>query len=246
VETRSRVAFAAAWFGWLGLGLAALGPATIHWAGARPMTGFLIFQVGLLSGLVALVLGAIGIARTRAGSGRSGRGRALVGALLGALLLAAVVVANGPGLGVPPINDITTNPDDPPVFVGASKLPGNRGRNLDYPGAEFAEAQRGAYTDLEPIEVDASVAATFARSRKAAQDLGWVLIREDAVGGTLEATDTSRLFGFVDDVVVRIRPRGLAGAVVDVRSKSRDGRGDIGANAERIRAFREALLGGTG
>ena len=130
--------------------------------------------------------------------------------------------------------------------MGAAELPGNRGRDLAYPGAEFAQAQRGAYPDLAPIDVDATVIATFTRSREAAEKLGWVLIREDATGGTLEATDTSRLFRFVDDVVVRIRPRGLGGSLVDVRSKSRDGRGDIGANAARIRAFRAELLGGTG
>jgi uncharacterized protein (DUF1499 family) len=37
-------------------------------------------------------------------------------------------------------------------------------------------------------------------------------------------------------VVVRIRPEG-AGSRLDVRSKSRVGRSDVGANARRIRRF---------
>ena len=61
--------------------------------------------------------------------------------------------------------------------------------------------------------------------------------------GELEATSTSRLFRFVDDVVVRVRSDG-AGSRVDVRSKSRDGKGDFGVNAERIRAFRARLNAG--
>jgi uncharacterized protein (DUF1499 family) len=49
---------------------------------------------------------------------------------------------------------------------------------------------------------------------------------------------TSRVFGFEDDVVIRVRPAPAgSGSVIDVRSKSRDGKGDLGVNAERIRTF---------
>ena len=48
------------------------------------------------------------------------------------------------------------------------------------------------------------------------------------------------IFRFVDDIAIRVRPT-ASGTVVDVRSKSRDGRGDLGANAERIRAFTSAF-----
>jgi len=47
---------------------------------------------------------------------------------------------------------------------------------------------------------------------------------------------TSDLCRFHDDFAVRVRPDD-GGAVVDMRSKSRDGKGDLGANAERIRSF---------
>ncbi len=56
----------------------------------------------------------------------------------------------------------------------------------------------------------------------------------------IEATDTSRMFRFVDDIAVRIRPDGT-GSRVDVRSKSREGKGDLGVNAARIRRLRDAL-----
>ncbi len=60
--------------------------------------------------------------------------------------------------------------------------------------------------------------------------------------GVFEAVEVTRIFRFVDDIVVRVRMSpGGNGSVVDVRSKSRDGRGDLGANAARIRAFAAAL-----
>ena len=56
----------------------------------------------------------------------------------------------------------------------------------------------------------------------------------------VEAYDVTAVFQFVDDVVIRVRPAG-DGSVVDLRSNSRVGGGDLGANAARIRAFREKL-----
>ena len=73
-----------------------------------------------------------------------------------------------------------------------------------------------------------------------AVELGWEEIRVDPARGTLEAQDVTRIFMFVDDVVVRVRPQGR-GSVLDIRSKSRDGRGDMGANAARIRSFLEKV-----
>jgi uncharacterized protein (DUF1499 family) len=74
------------------------------------------------------------------------------------------------------------------------------------------------------------------RALDAARSLGWEVVASDAATGRIEATATSRWFGFKDDVVVRIRPEG-AGSRVDVRSMSRVGVGDLGANAERVREF---------
>jgi uncharacterized protein (DUF1499 family) len=65
---------------------------------------------------------------------------------------------------------------------------------------------------------------------------GWIVTNADLDSGRIEATATSRIFHFVDDVVIRVRPDG-AGSRVDLRSRSRVGQSDLGANAERIRAF---------
>jgi uncharacterized protein (DUF1499 family) len=239
LDQPSRIATLSSHFGVLGLlGLVA-GPLAIQIRLVTPFLGFRLFLLGGLCGLFALVLGAIGLWRTRAAAGREGRGRALRGSLLGAAILALIFTSAGSARGLPRINDITTDPDDPPVFVHAGKLPGNEGRDLSYP-AGFAEQQRAGYPNLAPIRLEAALPDAFERSVRAAEALGWSITHRDPEGGALEATATSRIFRFVDDIVVRLRADGTA-TVIDVRSKSRVGVGDMGANARRIEAFRKQL-----
>ena len=115
---------------------------------------------------------------------------------------------------------------------------------MSYPGEAFAIQQRAAYPDLAPIPALAPPDQTFAAVKSAIESLGWKIAAADVDAGTIEATDTSRIFHFVDDIAVRIRPHG-SGSLVDVRSKSREGKGDLGVNAARIRRLRSALqLGG--
>jgi uncharacterized protein (DUF1499 family) len=188
-----------------------------------------------LTAIIAGVSALVASARRRG----FGPGRAV------ALVAAIVFIATAsPGFGVPAINDFTTDTSDPPQFVTALSLPPNQGRDMSYPAA-FAERQRGCCADLAPARVQASPAQAFERARGAAQQMpGWEITAADAERGTIEAVSTSRVFGFADDVVVRVRAEG-DGSRVDVRSKSRDGRGDQGVNAARIREYL-AVLGRTG
>jgi uncharacterized protein (DUF1499 family) len=80
-------------------------------------------------------------------------------------------------------------------------------------------------------------AQTVQKAIDAARSLGWEIVSSDAPGGRIEATDTSMWFGFKDDVVVRVLPDPSGGSRVDVRSVSRVGTSDIGANAKRVREF---------
>ncbi len=230
--------FAARWglrLGSAALALLAIGPLLNQTGVTAPMGGFMVFGVGLLVGVVALALSLVGILRTGAGSERSGRSQALAGLGCGVLVIAVLMFARSGGEGAPPINDITTDPDDPPQFVFEAER-----RDMSYPGEEFASQQRAAYTDLGPIEIAKPPAEALAEVRAAAEALGWEIVAEDSASGRLEATHTTAIFRFVDDVVVRVRADG-SGSRVDVRSKSRDGQGDIGANAARIRALSAQL-----
>ena len=201
--------------------------------------GFPIFLFGGGGlGLVALVLGAIGVLRTRANSGREGRNRALVGSGIAAAILLVLFMARPPA-DTPSINDITTSLNDPPQFVAAKTLGPNTGRDMSYPAA-FADQQSEAYEDLASIRLPSAPGATLDRVAALVDELGWELVDRDDASGRIEATETSAIFGFVDDIVVRVReaPRG---SLVDVRSKSREGRSDLGVNADRIRRLQAAL-----
>lgn len=225
----------------VGLLAAGTGPIAVHAGIALPVHGLAIFLAGLLLGLIGFLLGAIALVVTRGSTGIQ-RSRAWIGTSLGLLLVIMLLVAASPGRGLPRINDITTDFDDPPAFAAAARESANQDRDLSYP-ASFAAAQREAYPDIKPILLQVSPADAFVRAQRAAGELGWKPIYSDPVAGVFEAQEVSATFLFVDDIVVRVRPEG-EGSRIDVRSKSRDGKGDLGMNAKRIRAFAKSVAEG--
>jgi uncharacterized protein (DUF1499 family) len=225
----------------IGLLAAGAGPLAVHAGLLRPVRGLEAFLLGLLLGLLGFLFGAIALFRTRGSKGIQ-RSRAWIGTGLGLLLVIAFLVASSPGRGLPRINDITTDPDDPPPFAAAAREPANQGRDLSYP-ASFAVEQRRAYPDLRPLLLPQPPGDAFVRAQRAAGELGWKTTYSDPGAGVFEAQQVSPTFLFVDDIVVRVRPEG-EGSRIDVRSKSRDGKGDMGVNAKRIRAFAQAVAEG--
>jgi len=239
----SRTAGIAQWLGVSAVGLTVAG-VLLSQVGLPAMVGFRLFTLAILLGVIALLCGLVGIFLTRGGV--AGRQKALIGAGLGVLMLAIVVVGAGSGGSAPPINDITTNLNDPPDFAPAPDGHRNADRDMSYP-TDWKPIVKAAYPDLAPIHTSVAGDRAYEAALAQAEALGWEVTRRDADEGVFEAEDRTALFRFVDDVVVRVRDDGTGLAVVDVRSKSRDGRGDIGANAARIRAFTAGLqdeLGG--
>jgi uncharacterized protein (DUF1499 family) len=203
--------------------------------------GFVLFVLAFLSG-------AIGWLRARGGRPLP-RGTAVL------LVFAGIVSAFGivfmvHASGAPPIHDITTDFDDPPAFAAVLAARTASGalnpadyRRLQETGGErldVAAAQRSAYPDILPIETSQAPATLMPLAVKAAHDMGWDVVATDPADGRLEATDTTRYFGFKDDIVVRIRAM-PSGSRIDVRSESRVGRGDAGANAHRLAKYLAAL-----
>ncbi len=207
-----------------------------HRAGLLPLSAaLLILLAGILASLAWLVVRVIAALRRR-GAGFGNR-RALAAGLLSAGALGVPLANILPALGAPPIHDITTDPDDPPRFVAVVPLRAGAPNPLEYGGPQLAATQRAAYPDVLPLAVDASPGTVLAAARSVAMELGWAIVAVDEARGVLEATATTFWFGFEDDIAVRVRPAAGGGALVDVRSISRVGVGDLGANANRIRAF---------
>jgi uncharacterized protein (DUF1499 family) len=224
--------------GLVGLVAAIVGPLAAHAGAVAPMAGFVTMALGLLLALVSLVTG---IAALVLGPGRGATLRSMVP---GALVVGAIALVLGVSGGGdhPRINDFTTDTASPPAFVRAPALPGNAGRDLAYPGEDFARQQRAADPDLQPLTLPLAPDEAFARVQHAAHATrGWVITREDGAARALEGYDTSWLFRFADDFVIEVRDAGGGRSLVQMRSKSRNGRGDLGANAARIRGFLAGL-----
>lgn len=187
--------------------------------------------LGLAAALVAVVVLALPRAR------RAGIGVPVVALLAGLAVFYVPFQFQRTERSVPRINDITTDTEHPPQFMTAPH---------PYPGSDFARLQHAAYPDLHAAMLPVPPAEAFRRALAAAQAMGWEVVGQDAAGGRVEAVDTTHWFGFRDDIAIRVTPAGGASRV-DVRSRSRVGRNDLGTNARRIRAYLERLqaFGGT-
>jgi hypothetical protein len=141
---------------------------------------------------------------------------------------------------VPPIHDITTDTLEPPEFIAILPLRAGAANPPGYAGEEVARLQQEAYPDIRSYRLDAGADIAFERALAAARKMGWEIVAADPATGRIEATVTTFWYGFKDDVVVRVGA-GNGGSVIDVRSKSRVGRSDLGANASRIRTYLETL-----
>lgn len=223
--------------------LLAAAPLSSLYLGMPGMTAFGVFFYAMAAGLVLAVAGlslALFAAIARAGGlGRQG----LVMMLPAIAALTIIVAMTGPGRIMSPlIHDISTDTADPPAFVEAGKqrLPGQN--PVEYGGAETAAQQARAYPHIQPIHTGLRRDEALDEAVRAVKDLGWEFINVDYERGIIEAYETTPVFGFVDDIVIRVRRDG-SGSRVDVRSASRLGKGDLGENAARIERFRRAFRG---
>lgn len=197
-------------------------------------TGFLILRVAVFAALTAGAISLVSLILAR--GSRAGVIAAGLGILI-ALGFAYVPWQWKQALdALPYIHDISTDTDNPPLFVDAERLRKEGDHPVAYDGPDVADQQKKAYPDIGPLIVPAPRDKVFDTTLRVLADLGLQPSGEDRAQGRIEARDTSFWYGFVDDVVVRIT-EAAQGTRVDVRSKSRVGRSDLGQNAKRVRAI---------
>jgi uncharacterized protein (DUF1499 family) len=103
---------------------------------------------------------------------------------------------------------------------------------------DVATGSSAAYPELLPLELDLLPEDAFAAALATARDLrGWRIVTESESERRFEAEASTPVLRFVDDLEVWVEPRADQGSRLHVRSRSRVGRGDFGANARRIRAY---------
>ena len=195
--------------------------------------GFRLFLGGVALSFIALAVSLIGWRQTRAAPGRS---RAWAGIIVGAGIMALMAPQIMAAFSVPPIHDITTDTDNPPLFVDILPLRADAPNTAEYGGASLAAIQKAGYPGVVPLMLAVPPAEAFTRAQKIVETRGWALVAANADEGRIEATSETRNMHFKDDVVIRITAQD-GGSKIDMRSVSRFGQSDLGVNAKRIMDF---------
>src|SRR5258708_9910182 len=232
-------------FAWLAffdaiLAIAMIGAGMVgaHFRLIAPFMGFQLFALGFLLSILGLLVGLLAIFLTRKPQSRAGRNRAVLGTVVCALIALPLIVTVLRSSKYPPINDITTDFDDPPEFVNAQKLQHEANRDMKYDKTKYADRQLKGYGPIGPIKEHLDPTAAFARVNEVAKaSPNWTITLSDSDTKTLEVVATSKLWHFNDDVVIQVRPAPDGTSLIEMRSKSRDGIGDFAVNARRIRRF---------
>lgn len=232
---------------WVVLGAGTLGLLVLASAGPAYRLGlpldaaFAVMRVAAYIGAGAAVLGGLVATYQYIRAGRLAMTVTMAGTVMGLVALGIPYTWQQRARTMPAIHDISTDLENPPAFDAVVRLrtaPDELTRT-----AAVTALQRRGYPDIAPITLPLPMPTAFDRALALAQASGWDLVTADKTTGRIEATATTRWFGFKDDVVIRLTPWG-AGTRVDMRSVSRVGIGDAGTNAGRIRAFLAALQRG--
>ena len=195
-----------------------------------------ILTMATIAAVAALVLCVLALLLAKIGGVRLGTGRIIFGLALSALLAGYVLLQLNKVQSLPYIHDITTDTANPPTFVALADARKAAPNGLEYKGAEIADKQKQAYPDITPLVSKLPPNELFAKAEEIARASNWDIAATDATQGRIEATQTTLLYGFKDDVVIRITTKD-GGSQLDMRSMSRVGQSDVGVNAKRIREF---------
>jgi uncharacterized protein (DUF1499 family) len=173
-----------------------------------------------------------------------------MGAALSAIGMAVVLLAYPSYLvyrtwDLPWIYDITTDPIDPPRYDTLAKARSRDANPTIYAGLAAAERQMEAYPDIEPIETDLNAQKSYEVVLSIVNKRRWRIVEarppdQGRREGRIEAVARTALMGFRDDVILRVRTD-TQGSRIDIRSSSRYGTFDFGANADRIRSLIDDL-----
>ncbi len=235
----ARIGFALAVVSALAVALSPIGY-RLGWWGV-PTALLQILKWGVIGAIVALLVCLVALVRAR---GAQAIGLALAGLVLSAAFGGYPAYLKFMKVDrLPYIHDITTDTDNPPAFIALAQARKAAPNGLDYKGAEIAGQQKQAYPDIAPMSASLPPQELFKKAEALVRASGWEIAEADPVQGRIEATYTSRLYAFKDDIAIRITAAPGGGSRLDMRSMSRVGRSDVGANAARIRAFMRRLQG---
>ncbi len=244
------------WIHRIALSLAVLTPLVFMAAGLGAKFGLWSWQFGLgtlTRGLgmkllfASLAFGIIALIATAFVTPRKGWWIGVFAVVVGIGGMAKGAATQKAVAALPFIHDVSTDTQNPPVFsevIVAERAKVAGVNTLDYIGKKDSRdkklvsvLQTSAYPNVRSLVLEDSPDVVFGKALSAAKSMGWTIKAENVQAGTIEATAETFWYGFKDDVVIRIKPAEGGGAIIDVRSISRVGGSDLGANAERVKAF---------
>ena len=202
--------------------------------------GFGILRWAAYAAIVATALAIAAIVVARRNGRNQGLAPATIALVVGVATFGFPTTMFIKSKELPKIHDITTDTSNPPNFVAVLPLRANARNSPEYGGSAIAEQQQRAYPAIAPLESKLSPGDAFTHALDVARSMGWDIVAAVPAEGRIEATDTTLLFGFKDDIVVRVAP-GPQGSRVDVRSESRIGVSDVGTNARRVAQFLQKM-----
>ena len=237
---RSQLAIWSWRFALFGLAVAVLSIIVVRTGLLEVAPALVTFGAALIFALLAVLLAFLAFVVIWR-QGLLGLGRAVGGLMLGVVLLAYPGYLGYRAAKLPPVNDITTDTEHPPPF---GKLASLRPPGTDTYPAKFAALQDAAYPDIAPLEFDVSPRVVYRELLKLIEKRKWQVVDEmppeGSHDGMIEAVARTLIMGFRDDVVIRVSAAGN-GTRVDVRSASRYGFNDFGANARRVASLLEDI-----
>lgn len=233
-----RVSGFAFWLAIAAIVVAVIGTTLARYDVIGKIPGFMAFVYMAMVCGAAAAIGLIALLMNWRTGWPSGR-KALLGMLIGAAGFSALVLLRSSAANFPAIHDITTDLENLPTFT-ALAVPEDNLRGVDT-AENWQRLHREGYGELSGIMLDQTPAAIVAKAEDLARKRGWTIAAADREEGRLEAVAYASYLRFEDVVVLRVSDAGGGKSRVDMRSVSRVGVSDLGANAARIREFLAAL-----
>ena len=113
--------------------------------------------------------------------------------------------------------------------------PGFGTRISTYLSTNVAETSADSvFPELKLRRYEAPPSFLFDVARRAVQGMKWEVTGMDDTKNEIHAVVTTKLWKYKDDVVIQIQPAQPSGSWLWVRSSSRVGKGDLGANTRHI------------
>jgi len=113
-----------------------------------------------------------------------------------------------------PINDISTDTQNPPNFAAVIPLRPKGSNSIEYP-QQSAAAQAAQFPDIKPITSTLDNIEAFNRALDIVRENGWEVIYQDSTSGVIEAVASTRFFNRMTSLFESVETAPTASSIFD-------------------------------